>query len=58
MDEAFRRRFPVQIRFELPDEQQRLRIWRLSLVNAPLAPSLNLEVFARTKLSGGTIQKK
>lgn len=57
MDEAFRRRFPVQIRFELPDEEQRLRIWRLALVNAPLASGLSLEGLAKTKLSGGAIQK-
>lgn len=57
MDEAFRRRFPVQIRFELPDEGQRLRIWRLSLVNAPLADSLDFTSLAKRELSGGSIQK-
>jgi SpoVK/Ycf46/Vps4 family AAA+-type ATPase len=57
MDEAFRRRFPVQIRFGLPDEEQRLRIWRMALVNAPLAPGLDFARLAKTKLSGGSIQK-
>jgi AAA+ superfamily predicted ATPase len=57
MDDAFRRRFPVQIRFELPDEDPRRRIWKLSLVDAPLAPSVDLAILAKEKMSGGSIQK-
>ena len=57
MDEAFRRRFAIQIKFEMPDEEQRSRIWRLALVNAPLDASVDFKVLSRTKLSGGSIQK-
>lgn len=57
LDEAFRRRLAVQIKFELPDEEQRRRIWKMSLVDAPLAEDVNFERLAKTKLSGGSIQK-
>lgn len=57
MDAAFRRRFSVQIRFELPNEEQRRRIWRLSLARAPRADSIDFALLAKRELSGGSIQK-
>ena len=57
IDDAFRRRFHITVRFDVPDAPQRERIWRLSLVSAPLESDVDFPRLARSELSGGFIQK-
>jgi AAA+ superfamily predicted ATPase len=58
MDEAFVRRMHFTIEFPLPDEEDRLRIWRAMWPAAtPLDPELDLAMLARRfELSGGHIR--
>jgi SpoVK/Ycf46/Vps4 family AAA+-type ATPase len=57
IDPAFSRRFDYKIRFEKPNEAQRLEIWKkLFPKNAPIAPDLNLNELAKWQLTGAQIQ--
>jgi SpoVK/Ycf46/Vps4 family AAA+-type ATPase len=58
IDEAFVRRLDCVIEFPLPEEAERLRIWRLALpAEAPLAADVDLPFLARKfKLAGGHIR--
>ncbi|MBI4494043.1 MAG: ATP-binding protein [Chloroflexi bacterium] len=58
MDEAFIRRLDAVQEFPLPEEPERLRIWRLALPpEAPVAEDADVEFLARKfKLAGGHIR--
>ncbi|MDQ2805619.1 MAG: AAA family ATPase [Chloroflexota bacterium] len=58
MDEAFVRRMRGAIEFPLPEETDRLEIWRRTFpVEAPLDPNADLAFLARAfKFSGGNIK--
>jgi hypothetical protein len=58
VDEAFVRRLDAIIDFPMPEQEDRLRIWRTNLpAGLPLAPDLDLDFLARAfKLSGGNIR--
>ncbi|MDO8673621.1 MAG: ATP-binding protein, partial [Dehalococcoidia bacterium] len=58
LDEAFTRRLDFAVDFPLPDEEDRLRIWRKVLPpEAPLAEGVDVPFIARRfKLSGGSIR--
>jgi len=58
IDEAFLRRLDALIDFPMPEEQDRLAIWKLHLPErAPLADDLDLDFMAaRFRLSGGHIR--
>ncbi|PCC73785.1 AAA family ATPase [Nannocystis exedens] len=58
LDEAFVRRMAFALAFSLPEEAERLDIWRKVWPSAvPLDPALDLEFMARQfKLSGGNIK--
>jgi SpoVK/Ycf46/Vps4 family AAA+-type ATPase len=58
IDEAFIRRLDCVMEFPLPEEAERLRIWRLALpAEAPLDSTVDLEFLASNfKLSGGHIR--
>ncbi|WAS91033.1 ATP-binding protein [Nannocystis punicea] len=58
LDEAFVRRMAFAVAFALPEEAERLDIWRKVWPSAvPLDPTLDLEFMARQfKLSGGNIK--
>lgn len=60
IDPAFQRRFSLHLRFDLPELEERERIWRAVLTAgsaAPLAPDLNFASLARRyELSGGSIR--
>ena len=58
LDEAFTRRLQAAVDFPLPEEPERLAIWRKVLpARAPLSADLDLEVLARRfKISGGNIR--
>ena len=58
MDEAFVRRMRGAIEFPLPEEPDRLEIWRRTFpVEAPLDPNADLAFLARAfKFSGGNIK--
>jgi AAA+ superfamily predicted ATPase len=58
IDEAFIRRLDCVMEFPLPEETERLRIWRLALpAMAPLADDVDLQFLARKfKLAGGHIR--
>jgi hypothetical protein len=58
LDEAFARRFQASIHFPMPDEAQRLRLWRDNFEGQPypLAADVDLARLAREhELSGGSI---
>jgi hypothetical protein len=58
LDEAFARRFQAEVHFRMPDEAQRLRLWRDNFEGQPyrLAPDVDLRRLAREhELSGGSI---
>lgn len=57
IDDAFARRFQSQVYFPLPDEVQRLRLWRgLFPDNGKLAADVDLEALAKEyALSGGSL---
>jgi SpoVK/Ycf46/Vps4 family AAA+-type ATPase len=58
IDEAFVRRLDCVLEFPLPEEAERLAIWRLALPpEAPLGPDVDLPFLARKfRLSGGHIR--
>ncbi|MGH2460734.1 MAG: ATP-binding protein, partial [Chloroflexota bacterium] len=58
MDEAFVRRLDFVLDFPMPEEPERLAIWRLALPReAPLDPDLDLAFLARKfRLAGGHIR--
>jgi SpoVK/Ycf46/Vps4 family AAA+-type ATPase len=58
IDEAFVRRLDGVVEFPLPEEQERLLIWRLALpAEAPLSSDVDLGFLARKfKLAGGHIR--
>jgi len=58
IDEAFRRRIAVHVRFPLPDADERERLWRVMLPErAPVAAELRLgELARRYVMSGGHIR--
>jgi hypothetical protein len=58
LDEAFVRRLDFALEFPLPEEPERLKIWRLSLpAEAPLADDVDLPFLARKfRLAGGHIR--
>ena len=58
IDEAFRRRLSVHVRFAMPDLEERRRLWRAMLPSrAPRAPELGLDSLAETfAMSGGYIR--
>jgi len=54
IDEAFRRRIAVHVRFPLPDEDERERLWRAMLpASAPVDDDLELLSLARKYMMGG-----
>ncbi|QNK64896.1 ATP-binding protein [Pedobacter sp. PAMC26386] len=57
IDDAFSRRFQAMIYFELPDAEQRLKLWKLALSDkAILEDHLDLkEIAKKYELTGGTI---
>jgi hypothetical protein len=58
LDEAFLRRLDAIVDYPLPEEEDRLRLWRLHVRGGiPLGDDLDLEFLAgRFKLSGGNIR--
>jgi len=58
LDEAFLRRMHFTVEFPMPEEEDRLKIWRLCFpVAAPLAEDVDLKFLAkRFKISGGNIK--
>ncbi|WP_425580230.1 ATP-binding protein [Streptomyces polychromogenes] len=57
IDEAFTRRLDLVIDFPFPDAQQRLALWRHSLVRVPCAPDTDPGACARDfELAGGSIR--
>jgi SpoVK/Ycf46/Vps4 family AAA+-type ATPase len=58
IDEAFMRRLDYVLEFPMPEEAERLAIWRRALPQeAPLAPDVDLAFLARKfKLAGGHIR--
>jgi SpoVK/Ycf46/Vps4 family AAA+-type ATPase len=54
IDEAFRRRLSVHVRFPVPEEEERERLWHALLPSsAPTAPDLELQPLARKYVMGG-----
>jgi hypothetical protein len=54
IDEAFRRRLSVHVRFPVPEEEERERLWRALLPSAaPVASDLDLQPLARKYVMGG-----
>ena len=58
IDEAFRRRLSIHVRFPLPEVDERKRLWRAMLpASAPVARDLQLDALAQTfAMSGGYIR--
>lgn len=58
MDDAFVRRLHMSIEFPFPEEEDRLKIWRLAFpTDAPMADDVDLGFMARRfKLTGGNIK--
>ncbi len=58
LDEAFLRRMHFTVEFPMPEEENRLKIWRLCFPGAaPLAKDIDLKFLAkRFKISGGNIK--
>lgn len=58
IDPAFLRRLAVHVRFEIPEVEERRKLWRAMLpVDAPIAEPLDLDTLARTfEMSGGYIK--
>ncbi|WP_461110643.1 ATP-binding protein [Streptomyces calidiresistens] len=57
IDDAFTRRLDLVVHFPFPDEEQRLALWRHSLVHVPCADDLDPTPCARGfELSGGAIR--
>jgi len=58
LDDAFTRRLQFIVNFPFPDDEHRLRIWKVLMPpDLPCAPDLNLRIMAeRFKLAGGNIR--
>jgi hypothetical protein len=58
LDEAFLRRLSFVVDFPMPEEDDRLRIWKTTIpAEMPLAPDVDLEFLARQfRLAGGNIR--
>jgi len=58
IDPAFQRRLSLHLRFELPDVEERARLWRTMLsTTAPVAKDVDYDALARRyELSGGSIR--
>lgn len=58
LDDAFRRRIAVHIKFPMPDEDERARLWRAMLpAKAQVASDVNFRALARDfEMSGGHIK--
>ena len=58
VDPAFQRRLSLHLRFQIPDEDERARLWRAMLpLAAPVAPRLDFGTLARRfKMTGGYIR--
>ena len=59
IDEAFKRRVRFAVAFELPELDERRRLWRSMFPpEAPLAPDIDWDLIAKTfEMSGGYIKK-
>ena len=59
LDEAFKRRVRFSVQFELPEEEERLALWRSMFPpKVPLAPDIDWEMIAkRFEMAGGYIKK-
>ncbi|EJF07879.1 AAA+ family ATPase [Thiovulum sp. ES] len=56
IDKAFSRRFNYKVEFKLPNEEERIEIWKHHLPkNAPFEKKFQVEELAKYKLSGGQI---
>jgi len=56
LDKAFSRRFNYKIKFEKPNEEQRLKLWeKLLPKNLPLEDSFDIKKLAKFPLTGGQI---
>lgn len=55
LDRAFTRRFAHVVEFPLPDAAERSEIWRRHLTSSAATVDVNLDVLAKTPLSGGQI---
>jgi SpoVK/Ycf46/Vps4 family AAA+-type ATPase len=56
IDKAFSRRFNYKVEFKLPNEEERIEIWKHHLPkNAPFEKKFKVEELAKYKLSGGQI---
>jgi SpoVK/Ycf46/Vps4 family AAA+-type ATPase len=56
LDKAFSRRFNYKVEFKIPNEAQRLSIWKKHIPqNAPYEKEFNIEELAKFKLTGGQI---
>ena len=54
IDEAFRRRLAVHVRFPVPDEDERQKLWRALLPEqAPVEDDLELDTLAKKYVMGG-----
>jgi len=54
IDEAFRRRLSVHVRFPLPDEDERAKLWRAMIPStAPVDPDLDFAGLAKKFVMGG-----
>jgi AAA+ superfamily predicted ATPase len=58
IDPAFQRRLSLHVRFDLPEPEERLRLWRTMLSAAvPVDPNVDMKQLARRfELSGGSIR--
>jgi hypothetical protein len=58
IDDAFQRRLSVRVRFPLPDEDERARLWRAMIPDgAPIDASLDLAALAKKySMAGGNIR--
>ncbi|MEO8844345.1 MAG: AAA family ATPase [Kofleriaceae bacterium] len=58
IDPAFQRRLSLHLRFHVPDEQERARLWRAMLpAAAPVAPNIDFAGLARRyEMTGGYIR--
>jgi hypothetical protein len=58
IDPAFQRRLSLHLRFQVPDEQERARLWRAMLPTAaPVTPNIDFRSLARRyEMTGGYIR--
>ena len=56
IDKAFSRRFNYKIEFKKPDQEQRVKLWKLMLPqNAPYEKKFDIKILASYNLTGGQI---